>query len=229
MEFSGKIIQLSGRELTLSLDGDFDISMARRLSDGQMQVSGIVLDKRSITHEQRALIFALFNDAAEHTGHPPEWWEQTFKVMFASEVGDERLSLSANKMTQVKAGRFIEYIISFLLSEEIPFRFQEFHLAGDVSRILFLYIKHRVCFICGEPYSDYAHYETVGMGRDRKTIDHSENRFMCLCRKHHSEQHQIGINTFLKKYHIAPIKLKPEQVAEFGIGKNLHKEGVANE
>lgn len=224
MEFSGKIIKLSGREITLSLDDDFDIIMAKRLSDGQMNVIGEVLDKRSITRPQQKLINALFMDAAEYTGDPFGWWENLFKTMFASEVGEERISIAANAMTQVKAGKFIEFILDFMLAEKIPFRFQEYHLAGDISRILFLYIKYRVCFCCGEEKGDYAHYETVGMGRNRKEIDHSKNRFMCLCRKHHNEQHNIGIETFMKKWHIAPIKLKPEQIEEFGIGKNMHKE-----
>ncbi|WP_277630369.1 putative HNHc nuclease [Atopococcus tabaci] len=226
MEISGQIVKVSGREITLSLDHDFDINAAVRISDGEMRVLGDVLDKRSITPEQRRLIYALMNDAAEYTGHEPMWWENLLKMMFGNEIGEEHVSLAANRMTQVTAGKFIEFIVGFLLAEEIPFKFQEFHLAGDVSRILFLYLKHRVCFVCGKPHSDYAHYETVGMGRDRKTIDHSLNRFMCLCRAHHTEQHKIGMRTFMNKYHIAPIKLKPEQIAEFGIGKNMHKEGV---
>ena len=224
MEFSGKIIKLSGREITLSLDDDFDIMVAQRLSDGQMNVIGEVLDKRSITRPQQKLINALFMDAAEYTGDTFEWWENLLKTMFGNEVGQEDVSIAANGMTQVQAGNFIEFILGFLLAEKIPFRFQEYHLASDISRVLFLYIKYRVCFICGKPNSDYAHFETVGMGRNRKDIDHSQNRFMCLCRDHHTEQHKIGIQTFMKKYHLAPIKLKPEQIAEFGIGKNLHKE-----
>ena len=223
MEFSGKITKLSGREITLSLDDDFDIMMAQRLSDGQMNVIGEVLDKRSITKKQRDLMFALFNDAYEYTGHPTDMWEKTFKAMFAAEVGVEHISIAANAMTQVQAGKFIEFILDYMLAEKIPFRFQEYHLASDISRILFLYIKYRVCFCCGKEKGDYAHYEAVGMGRNRKEIDHSKNRFMCLCRKHHNEQHNIGIETFMKKWHIAPIKLKPEQIKEFGIGKNMHE------
>lgn len=226
MEVSGQIIKVSGREITISLDHDFDIAQASRISDGEMKVLGEILDKRSITPHQRNLVYALIGDASEYTGHEPLWLENLFKMMFGNEIGEERISLAANKMTQVTAGKFIEFIIGFLLAEAIPFRFQEYHLAGDVSRILFLYLKHRVCFICGKPHSDYAHFETVGMGRNRKDIDHSQNRFMCLCRDHHTEQHKIGIQTFMKKYHLAPIKLKPEQIAEFGIGKNLHQKEV---
>ncbi|WP_373807988.1 putative HNHc nuclease [Jeotgalibaca porci] len=226
MEVSGQIIKVSGREVTLSLDHDFDIAQASRISDGEMKVLGEVLDKRSITWPQQKLINALFLDASEYTGHPVQWWEDLLKTMFGSENGTGKVSIAANAMTQVQAGKFIEFILDFLLAEKIPFRFQEYHLAGDVSRILFLYIKHRVCFICGKPHSDYAHFETVGMGRNRKDIDHSQNRFMCLCRDHHTEQHKIGIKTFMRKYHLAPIKLKPEQIAEFGIGKNLHQKEV---
>lgn len=218
MQFGGKITGVSGRKLIIELDDDFDLALARRISDGEMKVAGDVLDKRSITRPQQSLINALFADASEYTSHPFQYWEHYFKGSFAIKEDVEEISIKTNNMTQVEAGRFIEFILEFMFANEIPFKFQEFHLAGDISRILFIYLKYRACFICGKPNSDYAHFEALGMGRDRKTVDHSQHRFMCLCRDHHQEQHRIGIKSFMSKYQLAPIKLKPEQIKEFGIG-----------
>ncbi|SUM32084.1 phi PV83 orf 19-like protein [Staphylococcus gallinarum] len=54
----------------------------------------------------------------------------------------------------------------------------------------------------GEPGADLAHYQAVGRGRNRNKIDHINNKVLALCRKHHTEQHQIGINTFNDKYYL---------------------------
>jgi hypothetical protein len=44
------------------------------------------------------------------------------------------------------------------------------------------------------------------MGRDRREIDDSQSKKMCLCRKHHGEAHNIGNDLFEKKYHVYGIK-----------------------
>ena len=67
-------------------------------------------------------------------------------------------------------------------------------------------------------------FEAVGMGRNRNKIDHSKHRFMCLRRDYHIEQHTIGLEAFCEKYKIIPIKLTPQQVKEFGIGKEILEE-----
>ncbi|NYM68938.1 putative HNHc nuclease, partial [Salmonella enterica] len=50
--------------------------------------------------------------------------------------------------------------------------------------------------------SDLAHRFAVGRGRDRTKINHFENQVLALCRDHHNEQHQIGMDTFNNKYHL---------------------------
>ena len=53
---------------------------------------------------------------------------------------------------------------------------------------------------------------TVGMGRNRKTIDHTKHHVMALCRGCHQEQHTSGIDTFMSRHHIVPIQLTEESV-----------------
>lgn len=219
MEYEGRIIKVQGDEVTFKLDRDFDIAEAKRLSIEENPRSIIrVIDERNITKAQNGMIHGLFNDISLYTGYPQEWVKELLKAMFAGEKGIETFSLKNYKISQVFAGEFIEYILEFCFENEIPFKYQQFHLASDITRVLFLYLKHRACFVCGKPHADMAHYEAVGMGRNRKKIDHSKHRFMTLCREHHQEQHNIGLTEFMQKYVLVPIKLTPEQVKEFKIG-----------
>ncbi|MDO5742345.1 MAG: putative HNHc nuclease [Vagococcus sp.] len=219
MEYEGRIIKVQGDEVTFKLDRDFDIAEAKRLSIEENTRSIIrVIDERNITKAQNGMIHGLFNDISLYTGYPQEWVKELLKAMFAGEKGIETFSLKNYKISQVFAGEFIEYILEFCFENEIPFKYQQFHLASDITRVLFLYLKYRACFVCGKPHADMAHYEAVGMGRNRKKIDHSKHRFMTLCREHHQEQHNIGLTEFMQKYVLVPIKLTPEQVKEFKIG-----------
>ena len=219
MEYEGRIIKVQGDEVTFKLDRDFDIAEAKRLSIEENTRSIIrVIDERNITKAQNGMIHGLFNDISLYTGYPQEWVKELLKAMFAGEKGIETFSLKNYEISQVFAGEFIEYILEFCFENEIPFKYQQFHLASDITRVLFLYLKHRACFVCGKPHADMAHYEAVGMGRNRKKIDHSKHRFMTLCREHHQEQHNIGLTEFMQKYVLVPIKLTTEQVKEFKIG-----------
>lgn len=219
MEYEGRILRVVGNEVTFKLDRDFDIAEAKRLSITEEPRSIIrVIDERNITKSQSGMIYGLFKDISLYTGYPQEWVKELLKSMFSGYKGIETFSLKEYEVSQVFAGEFIEYILEFCFDNEIPFKYQKFHLSSDITRILFLYLKHRSCFVCGKPHADMAHYEAVGMGRNRKKIDHSKHRFMTLCREHHNEQHNIGLTEFMKKYVLVPIKLTPEQVKEFKIG-----------
>ena len=219
MEYEGKLLRVSGDEITFKLDKDFDIAQAHRLVIDDVPRAHIrMIDERNMTIDQNAMIHGLFNDFSLYTGYPQEYVKELFKSMFAGYKGIESFSMANLGISQVFAGEFIEYLLGFFFAEQIPFKYQKFHLGSDITRVLFLYLKHRICFVCGKPHADMAHYEAVGMGRNRKTIDHSRHRFMALCREHHQEQHTIGLTEFMSKYVLVPIKLTPEQIKEFKIG-----------
>jgi len=219
MDYEGKLLRVQGDEVTFKLDREFDVTEAQRMSiKGNPRSIIRLVDDRNMTRDQNSMIHALFNDISLYTGYPPEYVKELMKVMFSGYKGIETFSMGSYSISQVFAGEFIEYILEFCFDNQIPFKYQQFHLSSDITRILFLYLKHRACFVCGEHHADIAHYEAVGAGRNRKKIDHSKHRFMALCRKHHNLQHSIGIETFMKKYVLVPIKLTPEQIKEFKIG-----------
>ena len=219
MEYEGKLIRAQGDEVTFKLDRDFDLAEAHRLSlSGFPRAIISPVDDRAVTKAQFGMIYGLFNDIALYTGYPPEYAKELMKAMFSAYKGIENFSMEGYGISQVFAGEFIEYIIEFCFEQEIPFKYQKFHLSSDITRVLFLYLKYKSCFVCGKQHAEVAHYEAVGAGRNRRKIDHSKHRFMALCTKHHKEQHNIGIKTFMQKHILVPIKLSPEQIKEFKIG-----------
>lgn len=217
MEINGIVKSIQDDKLTISTDGNVIIpSYYKDKKTGLYQVEVTVLDPRKITSDQRGYIFGLFNDISDYTGYPPDYIKELMKALFCIERGLDSISLSRNGITQSLAGYLIEFIIDWCFQEGVPFRNREYYIGSEHTRILFLFLKNRRCFISGEK-GEVAHYDAVGMGRNRNKIDHSQHRFMCLSHKYHMEQHQIGIKEFMLKYKVVPIKLTPEQVKEFRI------------
>lgn len=218
MDYQGKIKKVTGDEITLKLDREFDTDEVQRLTiSGTPQVEINIVDQRNITSDQSGMIYGLFGDIADYTGYPTEFVKSWLKTAFAGFKGIEDFSLARDSMSQVLAGDFIEFILEFCLENGIPFKYQQYYLAADISRVLFLYLKYRMCFVCGKPHADIAHYETVGIGNNRHNIDHRKHRFMALCREHHTEQHKIGVDSFMNKYHLVPIKLNDETIVSLKI------------
>ncbi|WP_010050289.1 putative HNHc nuclease [Carnobacterium maltaromaticum] len=219
MNYIGKFIGVNGSSVTFELNEPFDITTARRKAgEGLIKAFIEVQDNDMISDDQRKKIFALINDICDHTGYLFDEMDQKMRYYFMAETGCDVFSLARNQVTKEFASRYIEYIIEWCFKTGIPFKYRDYHMAADITRTLFIYLKYRQCFVCGKQHADIAHVEAVGAGRNRRKIDHSQHHFMALCRDHHTEQHTIGIDTFMKKYALVPIKLTPEQIAEFKIG-----------
>lgn len=219
MEYTGNLKAVKGRLVTFELLDDLDIAEVKRNAGNEQITANIEFhNKDMITDDQRKKIFALVNDICEYTGYVNDEMYIKMKFYYMAYSGCDVFSISRNGVTKEFASRFIEFIIEWCFQMDIPFLNREYHLSSDESRTLFIYLKYRSCFVCGRQHSDVAHVEAVGMGRNRKTIDHSKHHFMCLCRQHHQEQHQIGIETFLKKHHLATIKLNKQQIKDLKIG-----------
>ena len=226
MEYEGKILGVDGKKIMFELNEDFDIEQAKRLSvDGSPKAFIRMIDERNITFAQNGMIHGLFNDIALHTGYPPAFTKDLLKAMFAAVKGIEEFSMSGYQVSQVFAGEFIEYILEFCFQNEIPFKYQDYHMASDITRVLFLYVKYRQCFVCGAKQSDIHHATNlVGMGNNRKTHNHLDSRFMCLCRTHHNEVHNLGLKEFMNKYHLIPIKVNEATLVDLNITTNKEVE-----
>lgn len=175
---------------SLLLDNGFDV-----------EVDVQVVDPFKITGKQRRKIFALVKDIEAHTGQPMDYMRHMFIEYVRTYYGyDKRISLSDCTCTQ--ASQIIEVTLDWIFHNDIPLAYKTSDLLKSDKAFLYWATVNRNCVICGTPHAELAHYQAVGRGRDRTKINHFGNQILALCRDHHNEQHQIGIDTFNNKYHL---------------------------
>lgn len=159
-----------------------------------------IQDGKKITVKQRKKIFALVNDIEGHTGQPRDWLRLMFQDYVTMLKGySKRLSLS--DCTRKQAGELIDVILEWVFQNDIPLNYKTSDLMKNDQTFLYLATVHRKCVICGK-YGELAHYHAVGRGRNRRKIDHTDNKVLALCHSHHREQHNIGMDSFNAKYHL---------------------------
>lgn len=159
-----------------------------------------VVDGRKLSIKQRGKIFALIKDIYLFTGQPIEDLRAIFQFYTETIYGYEPISLSNCSMTVAK--NLIEVILEWTFLHDIPLSHNTSQLLKEDERFIYLSTINRNCVICGKPKSDLAHLKAVGRGRDRRKINHYGNHVLALCRSCHNEQHQIGVKSFNKKYHL---------------------------
>lgn len=160
-----------------------------------------VVDPFKITDKQRRKIFALVKDIEAHTGQPMDYMRHMFIEYVRTYYGyDKRISLS--DCTRTQASQIIEVTLDWIFHNDIPLAFKTSDLLKQDKSFLYWSTVNRNCVICGKPHSDLAHRYAVGRGRNRTKINHFGNQVLALCRSHHNEQHQIGMDTFNNKYHL---------------------------
>lgn len=220
MEY-GTLEKISGDRFEITADEETDLRKINRLSDGKKpRVMFQIDDGRTISADQRKKIYALINDLCDFTGDVPEYWKAKFKFAVQMIFGVEEFSLSDCSMTT--ANQMILTILDFLFEEDIPFKTKTWDSIPNDFPKQMLCIKNKRCVICGKK-ADIAHYQAVGSGRNRRTINHVGMYINTFCREHHSEQHELGINNFSELYHIKPIKVTEE------IARELHLGRISNE
>ena len=166
---------------------------------------GVKLDDgRTISADQRKKIYATIRDISDHTGYSPDEYKAIAKYDYIARTGCDYFSLSDVDMTTANA--FLNYLIEFCVEWDIPTLDSLLDRSPDTSRYLYSCIANKRCAICGGK-SELHHSDHIGTGRNRKEVMHAGMRAEALCRKHHTECHNIGQKTFDEKYHIYGIKL----------------------
>ncbi len=152
-----------------------------------------------ISPEQRKKIYAMFKDISAYTGNIPESEKENMKIEFIqnSEYEDFSLSNCSNQL----ARDFIEFMIRFCFENGIQLIECPVKGFDDIEKYIQMTIKYKKCAVCGLT-GEIHHIDTIGMGNNRKKVDDSNHRKICLCRKHHSEAHTMGWNDFTKIYHL---------------------------
>ena len=213
-----KLIQINGKKFTFEFDEDVFIQNLERDENGYINASIVFDDNRYITAEQRKHVFALCGDYANFIGYLQRDIVEYYLYKFAEREGFNYIpSLAAEQMSRATAAELIDFIITDMIQNEIPFSQDIWYLTQENSKFLYLLTMKRQCWLCGKFGSDIAHVEAVGSGRDRRKIDHTQHHFMCLCREHHNLQHAMGIDSFCKQHIVKPIKLSREDLKQLGV------------
>lgn len=162
-------------------------------------------DDRHISAEQRRKAYATIRDISDYTGYLPEEQKEWLKYLYIIRTGNDWFSLSS--CTMDTAREFISVILEYALEEGVPLSEEAINRADDIGRYLYFCLVHRKCAVCGKD-GEIHHVDAIGMGNDRKTVDDSDYRKICLCRTHHTIAHQRGMTEFEKMYKVYGIVIK---------------------
>lgn len=162
-------------------------------------------DGRHISAEQRKKAYATIRDIADYTGYLPEEQKEWLKYLHISRTGDDYFSLSNCSMDTAR--EFINTILEYAIEEGIPLSECGIERTDDIGKYLYFCIMHKKCAVCGKP-GEIHHEDAIGMGNDRKKVDDSNHKKICLCRLHHTIAHQKGVIEFQKSYKVYGIVVK---------------------
>lgn len=191
----------SGTHLQIKIpDKDISYYIAdKKAKYGELRID----DGRHISALQRKKIYATIRDISDWTGYVPEEQKEWLKFLHTEQTGEPYFSLSNCSMDTAR--EFINTILEYALKEGVPLSEAGVYRTDDIGRYLYFCLKHKKCAICGLP-GEIHHVDTIGMGRDRKQVDDSDYRKICLCRKHHTIAHARGMDALEKMYHVYGIK-----------------------
>ena len=156
-----------------------------------------------ISGGQRKKIYALFRDIGEFVGETAESMKIQLKQEFCRSSEHEDFSLS--DCSKELASDFIEWLVEFAIRQGAELKENPKDLLDDLEKHTQICISQKVCVVCGK-MAEIHHFQAIGMGRDRNTVDDSDSLVIPLCRSHHSEAHQIGRDAFAEKYHVKPVR-----------------------
>lgn len=177
-----------------------NINLQEPIESKKMKTCGLwIEDGRHITAEQRKKAYATIRDISVFTGYLPEEQKEWLKYLHIANTGCKYFSLSACSIDTAR--EFINTILDYALKESIPLSDFGVDRTDDMGKYLYYCIKHKKCAVCGDK-GEIHHVDTIGMGADRRTADDSNYRKICLCRKHHSEAHTIGMTDFETNYKV---------------------------
>lgn len=156
-------------------------------------------DGRHISAEQRKKAYATIRDIADWMGDIPEYTKEYMKSEHIIRTGDAYFSLSNCSMDTAR--EFINTLMEFAIENGVPLTECGVERTDDIGSYLYYCLKHKKCAICGTD-GEIHHEDAIGMGNDRRKVDDFGHRKICLCRKHHTIAHQMGVIRFRQMYKI---------------------------
>ena len=176
-------------------------------------------DRRTITNQQRAKIFATIKDISVYTGDHPEDLRAFLLYDYCIATGEIPFSLSNCSISQAK--EFITFIIDFILKHNIPLSDAALNRTDDIDKYLYMCIKYRKCSITGQANADIHHCtgSRIGMGGDRRQASNKGRELIALSREWHNRVHQEGEKTIFDLYKIYGITVSEDTLKELKLSK----------
>lgn len=177
-----------------------NINLQESIESKLMRSCGIWLeDGRHITAEQRKKAYATIADISRYTGYLPEEAKEWLKYLHIARTGCNYFSLGSCSIDTAR--EFINTLMDYALEHGVQLDDLGINRTDDIGKYLYFCLKHKKCAVCGLKGETH-HEDTIGMGNDRKKVNDSKHRKICLCRGHHTEAHTVGIIKFSNKYHV---------------------------
>lgn len=185
-----------------------DVDLSQYIVEKNARYAEIRIDDgRTITSLQRRKAYATIRDISSWTGYLPEEQKEWLKYLYIERTGNPYFSLSDCSMDTAR--EFINVILDYALEEGIPLSERGIERTDDIGRYLYSCIKNKRCAVCGRP-GEIHHVDAIGAGRDRRHVDDSGYRKICLCREHHTAAHQRGMKAFEQMYHVYGIVVQED-------------------
>lgn len=185
-----------------------DVDLSQYIIEKKARYAEIRIDDgRTITSLQRRKAYATIRDISSWTGYLPEEQKEWLKYLYIERTGNPYFSLSDCSMDTAR--EFINIILDYALEEGIPLSERGIERTDDIGRYLYSCIKNKRCAVCGRP-GEIHHVDAIGAGRDRRHVDDSGYRKICLCREHHTVAHQRGMKAFEQMYHVYGIVVQED-------------------
>jgi hypothetical protein len=215
MNLWGRLVGVHGNKVTFAVENleelaNLSLITTQDRPEAVLQIN----DERSISPVQRKKAYAIMGDIAKWSGYTPEELKDWMKFYFEEETGYPYFSFANTDMTTAR--QFISFLIGYALKFHVPLSKPAMEYQDDLDAYMFQTLKFRRCVLCGK-HADVHHIDTVGMGNDRKLVDHRNKRLIALCREHHNEAHNRGWTSFADLYHVKGITLDPETLNRLGI------------
>lgn len=198
-------IDQDGTVLQIKIHG---VNLEQYITEKKAKYAEIRIDDgRTITSLQRRKAYATIRDISSWTGYLPEEQKEWLKYLYIERTGNPYFSLSDCSMDTAR--EFINIILDYALEEGIPLSERGIERTDDIGRYLYSCIKNKRCAVCGRP-GEIHHVDAIGSGRNRRYVDDSGYRKICLCREHHTAAHQRGMKAFEKMYHVYGIVVQED-------------------
>ena len=134
---------------------------------------------------------------------------------------NDTFSLALKLMSNAEAVAFTNFLFDYFLQNDIAMweEMQMLYKQQNEEKYIYTKLKYKRCAVCNRTPVDFEHWQSAG-SLGGYANDRGQGRYISLCRQHHTEKHDIGVEAFERKYDVRGIYLNDEQIKEL---KKIYK------